>query len=214
MGPLDLLLTRRSILPLEGPEPTGAELDALLRAATSAPDHKSLRPWRFVVVRGEGRRRFGEALAAALAEADPRVTPEVAGRQAEKAFRSPMLVAVIAAPRQEAGVPRWEQLASAAAAAQNLTLAAHALGLGAAWRSTSLRDAPLIRDALAMGPHEELLGWIHVGRVPADARPAPRRPVRLSDHVTELTLDGLMGYAGPEGDDADDAAEADPASGR
>ena len=52
---LDLLLSRQSIGLLAEPAPQGADLDLILDAGLRAPDHGRLRPWRFVLIRGDAR---------------------------------------------------------------------------------------------------------------------------------------------------------------
>ena len=62
---LDAIKSRRSISRLSPPAPTAAELRLILDAAACAPDHGSLRPWRFIVLRDEAKDAFGPVLAAA-----------------------------------------------------------------------------------------------------------------------------------------------------
>ena len=62
---LDAIKSRRSISRLSPPAPTAAELHLILDAAACAPDHGSLRPWRFIVLRDEAKDAFGPVLAAA-----------------------------------------------------------------------------------------------------------------------------------------------------
>ena len=83
MDALDLLLTRESALKLDAPAPTEAELDTMFQSAVRAPDHGRLRPWRFVVIEGDKRARFGELMADAMREAVS------AGRKAYLAGRMP-----------------------------------------------------------------------------------------------------------------------------
>ncbi len=66
---LDLLLSRRSgsAKAMTGPGPSPAELDAILKAAASVPDHGKLFPWRFIVFEGDARTRAGQLLVDALA---------------------------------------------------------------------------------------------------------------------------------------------------
>ena len=59
MDALQALTTRRSASKLCDPEPPKEVLEACLEAAIRAPDHGRLRPWRFILIRGEGRRRLG-----------------------------------------------------------------------------------------------------------------------------------------------------------
>jgi nitroreductase len=178
---VDLILNRRSASKLEEPGPTDAELDVLLRAAATVPDHGGLQPWRFAVVRGAGREQFGDALAAAAAEAgaDP-------SGVRDKAFAAPALIAVIAAPKTDAKIPVWEQLTTASASGYAITLAAHALGLGAAWRSTAHVDGSALRALLGMGANDQLLGWVNLGRPGAEPDPAPRDTPDIEAHVVRL----------------------------
>jgi nitroreductase len=178
---VDLILNRRSASKLEEPGPTDAELEVLLRAAATVPDHGGLQPWRFAVVRGAGRAQFGDALAAAAAEAgaDP------AGAR-DKAFAAPALIAVIAAPKADAKIPVWEQLTTASASGYAITLAAHAIGLGAAWRSTAHVDGSALRALLGMSATDQLLGWVNLGRPGAEPDPAPREAPDLEAHVVRL----------------------------
>ena len=94
-APLDELLTRRSIKSLAEPGPTDQQLDTILRAATTVPDHGSLRPWRFVVVSGDERSRFGDALVAAGLEADPELPDAARAKLHGKAFVAPTFVKML-----------------------------------------------------------------------------------------------------------------------
>ncbi|MGH9266853.1 MAG: nitroreductase family protein, partial [Acidimicrobiales bacterium] len=59
MDALDAIFARRSIGRLGPPAPSEDELRTILAAATAAPDHESLRPWRFVVLEGAAKDAFG-----------------------------------------------------------------------------------------------------------------------------------------------------------
>lgn len=163
---LATLLDRRSTATLVEPGPTPAQIDTILRAATTAPDHGRIRPWRFVVVSGEARERFADALEDGGLARDPEIAEGVRAKLRSKAFVAPTLIAVIAAPRPHK-VERWEQVASAACTGYAMLLAAHALGLGAMWKSVPFRTGPALREMLALGDDGELLGWVLVG-TPAD----------------------------------------------
>ena len=173
---IDVMLTRRSISKLEEPGPTDEQLDTLLHAATTVPDHGGLRPWRFAVVRGAGRDRFGDALAAAAN--DPGVR--------DKAFAAPALIAVISAPKVDSSIPEWEQTTSASSSGYAITLAAHGLGLGASWRSTEHMDGPALRALFGMAPTDRLLGWVNLGTPVEDAPPERREAPDLTSLVTRV----------------------------
>ena len=129
------LLSRRSVSALVGPAPTAQEIDAILQAAVTVPDHGGLRPWRLVVATGEARSAFGDALAATARERLPDLSEATLQRVRRKAFAAPTLITVVARLDQETRVPRWERVASAACVGYAITLAAHQLGLGAMWKS-------------------------------------------------------------------------------
>jgi nitroreductase len=178
---VDIMLTRRSISRLVEPGPTDAELATLLHAATTVPDHGGLRPWRFAVVRGAGRGQFGDALAAAATEAGA-----ADSSVRDKAFAAPALIAVIAAPQTDNKIPEWEQLTSASSSGYAITLAAHAIGLGASWRSTEHMDGAALRALLGMAASDRLLGWVNLGRPVEDAPPTRRDVHDLDAIVTRL----------------------------
>ena len=60
-------------------------------------------------------------------------------------------------------IPAWEQMAAAAAAVQNLCLAATALGYGSAWRTGWFIERPEVRSALGAADDEQVIGMVHLG---------------------------------------------------
>jgi len=170
---LEGLLTRRSVGKLGEPAPDDDAVRRMLAAAVAAPDHGLVRPWRFVVLRGAARERLGDAFAAALLARRPDAEDAAAEADRAKPVRAPVLVAVVSAPRPSVKAPEWEQLASAAAATQNLLLAAHALGFGAMWRTGWYVDADEVRAELGLSAAEKLVGLLYLGTPVA---PPPERP--------------------------------------
>src|SRR6202158_1729890 len=124
MDAIDLLLTRESALKLDGPAPSEAELDKMFESAVRAPDHGRLRPWRFVVIEGDKRARFGDLMADAMRNRDPNVGEDMLQRERAKPMRAPTIVVAAARVQKDHRIPECEQIASAAAAAQNIMLAA------------------------------------------------------------------------------------------
>ena len=191
MDALECLMTRRTAAGLVEPGPTADQIATMLAAATTAPDHKTLRPWRFVVVQGEHRMVLATAVEKAAIAVGGLAEP-VVRKAAGKATRSPALIAVVVSRVPGSKVPRAEQDAFAAPAAQNICLAAHALGLGSAWKSVPMSDSDEVRAAFGMTGGEDLVGWVELGQA-STARPLPPRPaVPLSSVATELTDRGLV----------------------
>ncbi|HEY4241546.1 MAG TPA: nitroreductase [Kofleriaceae bacterium] len=181
---LDFLLARRSAGALEAPGPTRAQIDQMLKAAATVPDHGRLRPYRFVVVEGDGRAAFGDALAACAAERRPDTPAEKLAGMRAKAFRSPTVIAIIASPKP-GKIEVWEQHATAACAGYAITLAAHALGVGAVWKSVPFTKGRALTDLLGLTASEEMLGFIHLG-TPAIPEIADRPSLDLATVTTIL----------------------------
>lgn len=189
---VDLLMERRSAIALDSPGPTRADLDRILRAAGTVPDHGLLRPFRFVVAEGEGRAQFGDALAKDQAARKPGAPPEALAKMRAKAFRSPTLVVLIASPKV-GKIEVWEQTATAACAGYAVVLAAHALGLGAVWKSVPFTKGAALTETLGLSETEAMLGWIHLGTASRDV-PAPHPPLDLAAVTTVLDGSGRGPY--------------------
>ena len=188
MDAIECIMTRRSTSRLIEPAPSGDDLDALLAAAMAAPDHGRLRPWRFAVVQGAALERLGEVFAKAHAAREPGLDSAALDKTRRKPRRAPMIVAIISSPKPSPKVPRWEQLASAAVAAQNLCLTAHALGYGCMWRTGWYGEAPEVRDHLGLGDEESVMAWIYLGTYQEGVRPSPRPAIDPTDLT--VVLDG------------------------
>ena len=171
------------------PGPDDAQLRRILEAGAAAPDHGRLRPWRFIVVRGAARERLGGLLADAVLAARGRdANPAEVEKQRASPLRAPVLVVVAAKLRKaHAKIPEVEQVASAAAATQNVLLAAHALGFAAKWATGSGAYEPSVRAGLGLGPDDAILGLVFLGSHAAGAPPEPAPRPGIDDVVTEWT---------------------------
>ncbi|WP_442756142.1 nitroreductase [Methylocystis sp. JAN1] len=170
MDALEAIDTRSSVSALAEPGPTDAQWAALLRAAGRAPDHARLRPSRFLIVRGEARRRLGDVLADALLAGEPEAPPEAVNRERQKPLRAPAILIVAATPKPHPKVPEIEQMLAAGAATQNVLLAAHAMGLGAIWRTGAPAYDPRVVAALGLPPQSRIVGFVYLGTPVAGAK--------------------------------------------
>lgn len=192
---VDALLARRSTKRFVDPGPTDAQLDVILRAATTAPDHNELRPWRFVVVAGDERAVFGEALVAAGVEHDPEIDEARRDKLRNKAFVAPTFVVIVFSPKP-GKVEEWEQEASAAAAGYAMVLTAHLLGLASIWKSAPVRSGDRLAALLGMTSDERLMGWVNLGTAAGPPRER-RNPVGPADVATRLDQGRLVGWQAP-----------------
>lgn len=176
----------------DGPVPTSEELAAVLRAATTVPDHGRLHPWRFVVATDAGREALGDALAAALVETHPDAPEAAVAKARGKPMAAPAVVVLIASPVAGSNVPRWEQHASAACCGYAMVLAGTALGLGAVWKSAGVLDGTRLRHVLALGPDEAVFGWVLLGPRPPIRQRPDRRAVTLPEVASVLDGGGSL----------------------
>lgn len=178
MQALDALLNRRSAKSLTEPAPDEGALALLLACAARAPDHGRLRPWRFIVFRGGARERLGQLLAEHLARAQPVTNGESLERERRKPLRAPLVIAVAAIVNDSVKVPAIEQIISAGAAAQNVMLAAAALGFGAMWKTGGAAYDDTVKAALGLEAKDALVGFLYLGTEPAGAAPPTQTPWR------------------------------------
>ncbi|MCB1616200.1 MAG: nitroreductase, partial [Pseudomonadales bacterium] len=145
---------------LENPD----RLQDVFSAALRAADHAQLRPWRFLVIEGERRTALADLMEAVLAAgSDDDVSDSRREQARAKAFRAPVIVVAICQYREHPKVPQWEQMLSTGAAVQNMLVAAHAIGLGAIWRTGELVVHPVMRQGLKLAGNESIVGFIYLG---------------------------------------------------
>ncbi|HEY1708296.1 MAG TPA: nitroreductase [Rhizomicrobium sp.] len=175
---IDLLLTRRSgsAKAMTGPGPDSEQLQQILQAAARVPDHGKLFPWRFIVIEGEARGRFGLMLAGCLQETDPGAASEERLAIERGRFeRAPVVVAVVSRVREQIPIPVWEQELSAGAVCQTMLIAAHALGFTASWITEWCAFHPLVQERMGLKPGERIAGFIYIGHpaLPLEERVRP-----------------------------------------
>ncbi len=171
---LEAITSRHSVSPkiLDAPGPSDEQLLRMIEAASCAPDHGLLRPWRFVTFPARSRAALARLFEAALLERKPNADEEDRRRARDKAARAPMLVGVIVrldGAEAKAGDPNRErvipddQYASAGAALQNILLMAHAMGFGARATSGRAVRTQAFRSALKLKDNEQFLCFVAMG---------------------------------------------------
>src|SRR5450631_100817 len=156
--------TRSSAGRLTQPGPTPEHLARILDAAAHAPDHGRLRPWQFIVLDAELREKFSFAAAAAKRVRVPTMSDEQLVAEREKVTRSPTVVVVgCTVRREQSKIPEIEQVIAAAAAAQNLFLAAHDLGYGVMWKTGAAAYDPAVKATVGLLADDHIVGIMHLG---------------------------------------------------
>ncbi|MDF2578543.1 MULTISPECIES: nitroreductase family protein [Microbacterium] len=166
-GAFEAAGARRSWSKVTDEAPSHDELVRLVSAAGRVADHSSLRPWRLIEIRGDGRTRLGRALNKAEGKRGVSTKP----------MRAPLLIAVVASYSKKSKVPRWEQEAVASGVAHLLSLLLDEAGWGVFWRTGGATRSKAVAKAHKLGKREELLGWLYVGGKPADRDSGRRKTI-------------------------------------
>jgi len=167
----DFILARSSEPRLQAPAPGPDVLAQAFACAARAPDHGLLRPWRYLVVEGEGLERLGDLFADTY---DPEADEKTLAKLRKAPLRAPMVIIAIASPVEHPKIPASEQVLSAAAGTTLLELALQDAGFGVMWRTGSPAYNPAVTRALGLSEQESVIGFIYTGSVVC-AKPAVPR---------------------------------------
>jgi nitroreductase len=175
METLEAIFTRQSIGEVR-PDPVPRDLiEKLLSAAVQAPNHYKVRPWRFVVLTGAARERMGDVIAQSFAGKFPQAPASALVKERAKPLRAPVLIAIGVDKSSEPKVLEIENICAAAAAVENLLLAAHAFGLAAKWRTGEDARDPRLKEFLGFAPDQTLIALVYIG-FPVTKAKAVNRP--------------------------------------
>lgn len=149
---IENILTRRSIRSYTGQDVEPEKIEAILEAGMAAPSGKNGQPWDFIVLT---RREILDEMAERLPYA--------------KMLREARVAIAVCADRTKS--PYW--YVDCSAAAENILLAAHALGLGAVWTATyPYRDRmDVVKELCGLPGSYDSLCVIPVGYPAREARP-------------------------------------------
>lgn len=175
MDVMDSILDRRSIREFTDREVSSEEIERLLEAAAHAPNHRMTQPWRFYVLGPEARRAYGASLGARKAKRveDPDAAQAVLDKVTDKHASLPAMLAVAVVLDDNPEI-REEDYAATFMAIQNLSLAAHAMGLGTHIKTGAVMDDPRSRKAVGVPEGERIVATIEVGEPAAVPEPKPR----------------------------------------
>ncbi|NGZ78163.1 nitroreductase family protein [Saccharibacillus alkalitolerans] len=181
MNVSEAIRTRRSVGTVKDEAVPREQIERILEAGTWAPTHRKTEPWRFFVLQGEGRARLAAAMADTEAaekgiDPSPEEREELLASALKKVSRAPVIIAVGCEPASGPKIIPLEETLAVGSAIQNMLLEAHALGLGAVWRSGSPCYHPLMAERFGLGPDGQMLGFIYLGypdREPGDGKREP-----------------------------------------
>ena len=180
---LDSINARRSIKTFTDRPVPRKEIEQLLNAACQAPNHRMTEPWRFYVLGPRARRAYGKALGRRKAKRidDPEAGKAVVEKVAETHASLPAMVAVAVTVHENPEI-REEDFAAAYMGIQNLSLVAHAIGLGTHIKTGAIMDDPAARAAVGVPEGERIVATVNVGQPDGLPDGQARRP------AAELTM--------------------------
>lgn len=177
--------SRRSMGNLDAPAPTRAQIEAAIECAATAPDHKKLNPWRFIVTQGEARHQLGQALLEAAQEKAAQEGEVLSEKDIKKTqsmpLRAPLIITVVTKIQAHKKVPPFEQMLSAGAAVQNLILALKAQGFSTVWRTGLLCNEPAVKTYFDVGSDDYVTAFVYTGTSPKNE--PTRKPIDIEPLV-------------------------------
>jgi nitroreductase len=194
MTVFETIRRRHSIGKMTGQRPTREQIETILTAATHAPNHHKVQPWRFFVLAGEARAALGEVMATSLAQRLERIGEPgepfddkklaLLNKERTKLLRSPVVIVVVAERPQQSNVLEIENIEAVAAATQNMLLTAEELGLASMWRTGDAAYDPRVKQWLDLEPDDHIVAFLYLG-YPAIPR-LERRPIPIGEKTTWL----------------------------
>ena len=174
METLEALHTRNSVTSLSEPVPTQEEMEIVFQAALRAPDHAWLRPWKFIQVTGEGRKKLGNAFLQTATDVNGDLSEALIEKAKNAPLRAPMVLVLIADIKEHPKVPEIEQIISTGAAAQNMLIALHDLGYAAVWRTGKMAFNSEITKHMELPESNRVVGYLYIGTPDGRVKAIPK----------------------------------------
>lgn len=177
----EVIRNRRTIKPkqFDDREIDDSILRTMLQNANWAPTHGMTEPWRFVVFRGESRKRLAEFLAETYKSLTTPETykPNKYEGMRQNAMLAPVVIAVGMKRQPSEKISELDELQAVACAVQNLHLTATAFGLGGFWSTNVAATSDAMRDFIGLSGKDRALGLFYVGYPAIDWPESTRGPI-------------------------------------
>lgn len=167
---LELLATRVSHPRLAEPAPSSEQLELVYQAALRTPDHKCLKPWRFLVVQGESLTRLGDLFCQAARIDEGELSEAQEAKYRAMPLRAPMIIVGISKNVEHPKVPLEEQVVSCGVAMGYMLLALQAQGFGGMWRTGAMAVNEHVKEGLGLSNQESLVGFLYLGTPQAEGK--------------------------------------------
>lgn len=193
MSVFDIIKRRRSIGKMTAERPTREQIERMLEAATHAPNHHKVQPWKFIVLSGKAREELGEVMAESLAtrlvETSSNKAQAMLAKERSKLLRSSVIIVVAAEAPHQPNVLEIENIEATAAAVQNMLLTAEEMGLACMWRTGEAAYDPRVKRWLGLAPDDHIVSFLYVG-YPAIPH-IERVPIPFAEKTVWLDEEGM-----------------------
>lgn len=180
MSVVNIIKNRRSVGLMTQERPPKEVIERILEAATYAPNHHEVEPWKFIVLAGAARVELGNLMAELMAEKMPETASEKAqaalAKEQNKPLRAPVIIVAASLEPNQPKVRDIENVEAVAAAVQNMLLVIEEEGLAAIWRSGGPAYEPRIKEFLGIKPQEHIVGFVYLGYPAVRRTEAHRTP--------------------------------------
>ncbi len=161
----EIIRNRRSVFPPQyNDKPVSKEfIKTLLENANYAPTHRLTQPWRFKVVQGETKDRFGTFLADTYTDitSDESFSPFKYKKIINNCKSASAIIAICMQRDPKERVPEWEEVAATAMAVQNMWLTCTESTVGCYWSTPKLIE--YVGDFFDFEEEERCLGFFYLG---------------------------------------------------
>jgi nitroreductase len=142
----------------------------LLDVAVYAPNHKMREPWRFVLLEGEGKKKFVSDYINQLSD----LQKEESMQLLSKVFQAPLVVVFIM-PVNKDFRDELEDLQAVAAVIQNYLLLSTEANLATSWKTPKYIESEIFKEVIGCLPNEIVVGMIMTGYSDLVVQPKPRK---------------------------------------
>ena len=176
----ELIRKRRSVFPpLYNDKPVSKEfIKQLLENANWAPTHKRTEPWRFKVIQGASKDKFGTFLANTYTDitTDEKFSPFKHKKIQDNCKSASAIIAICMQRDSKERMPEWEEVAATAMAVQNMWLTCTENNVGCYWSSPQLIE--YVGDFFDLEEGERCIGFFYLGHYDeSDMLDSKRSPV-------------------------------------
>lgn len=162
----DIIKKRRTVKPakMNGKIIPDEQVKQLLELADWAPTHKMTEPWRFVVYSGDKAKEFCREHAELYKKnSGDKFQQDKYDKLIGNGDNVSHIIIAIMKRDAEKRIPEIEEIASTAAAVENILLGASAAGIACFWSSGGMTHTREMKEFLGLNEDDIVMGIIYMG---------------------------------------------------